>query len=315
MRRVHASLLRRNLRLTMYSIATVLNVHADVLPIHLAINKICCQAALRFATLPKTHLLHRHVKSAIKRHPKKFPSPLHRLMAAFPYRPDSIETIQAVRLHPKWQRGFSARIAPDKKSAIEEDINDKAQVKLYSDGSGIDGSIGASAVLLHYHPQGGVTKRTLRYRLGSDKKHDVYEGEVVGMLLASHLLLTEQHLTQVSLSVDNQAAIRGTDSIKPASGHYLMDMLHKKYVKVKKRRRRLKLMVRYLGTKELRVMRWRMRKQRRRLERMSVQTMNYQRSCARDAFSLQARQCSRCDSNRSLGGRLPPSYVHPHTMH
>ena len=57
---------------------------------------------------------------------------------------------------------MAIRIANDKQKAKEEDINDRSYIKVYTDGSGMDGQIGAAAVLYH----NGVLKRKIRMRLG-----------------------------------------------------------------------------------------------------------------------------------------------------
>jgi hypothetical protein len=48
--------------------------------------------------------------------------------------------------------------------AEDEDRGDRAMIQVYSDGSGIDGRIGAAAVLF----RGGVLWSALRFQLGSD---------------------------------------------------------------------------------------------------------------------------------------------------
>ena len=48
----------------------VLDAHANLLPIHLLIDKNLHRAAIRFATLPTTHPLHGAVKNAARHHMK-----------------------------------------------------------------------------------------------------------------------------------------------------------------------------------------------------------------------------------------------------
>ena len=73
-----------------------LDAHAGVLPMHIAINKICLRAALCFTTLPRNHPLHPYICRAVKICPKKFPSPFHHTMDAFKIDPDTTETILPV---------------------------------------------------------------------------------------------------------------------------------------------------------------------------------------------------------------------------
>lgn len=89
---------------------------------------------------------------------------------------------------------------------------------MYTDGSGIDGQVGAAAILY----KNGTIKSRRRMRLGSIKHHTVYEGEGVGMILGLELMREERHLEgMVSMGVDNMAAISAMQSIKPKAGHYI----------------------------------------------------------------------------------------------
>jgi hypothetical protein len=47
----------------------------------------------------------------------------------------------------------------------------------------------------------------------------------------------------VSMYIDNQASIKATQSIKPAPGHYLVDILHDKVSQSKKKFRNLDITI------------------------------------------------------------------------
>src|SRR5687768_9341474 len=98
--------------------------------------------------------------------------------------PDRMETIQAVRQSTKWRPKHHTHITNDKYAAIAADRRDRTHHRIYTDGSGMDGKVGAAAVLF----KGKRKTKSLRYLLGSDGKHTVYEGEGVGMLLGLELL-------------------------------------------------------------------------------------------------------------------------------
>ncbi|KAH7918414.1 hypothetical protein BV22DRAFT_1024629, partial [Leucogyrophana mollusca] len=74
----------------------------------------------------------------------------------------------------------------------------------------------------------GKEDRTLKYYLGSGEDHTVYEGELVGMLLAMELLRTERHrVGSIAIGIDNQAAIRAAINQKMSPGHYILDYFDK----------------------------------------------------------------------------------------
>jgi ribonuclease HI len=152
--------------------------------------------------------------------------PLHKIMAACNIDLTNVETIKAVRQSPSWQPQLNMHIPKNPLEAIEKEDNDSALIKVYSDSSGIEGKIGAAAVLFCYC-NGKHTKRTLCYCLGSETKHTVYEGELVGKILAQELLLQQTGgLGLVSLYIDSEAAVQASEINKPAPGHYLVDRFH-----------------------------------------------------------------------------------------
>ena len=93
---------------------------------------------------------------------------------------------------------------------------------VYSDGSGIDGSAGAAAVLFW----DGLEVRAIRYQLGPLTQHTTYKAEVIGVLLALELLRRERRVHMASIKLDNQAVIQalGVCSTKPAQS--LLNMVH-----------------------------------------------------------------------------------------
>ncbi|KAG2741300.1 hypothetical protein P692DRAFT_20680544, partial [Suillus brevipes Sb2] len=78
--------------------------------------------------------------------------------------------------------------------------------------------------------EGGRIIRESRFYLGTVDEHTVYEGEVVGMILAVKLLEEEMRARggrrTMALGADNQAAIRSTHIFQSKPGHYLMDKFH-----------------------------------------------------------------------------------------
>ncbi|KAG1888284.1 hypothetical protein F4604DRAFT_1674658 [Suillus subluteus] len=95
------------------------------------------------------------------------------------------------------------QVAPTANDAeADEDL------QTYSDGSAVDGGVGGAAVLM----RGGEVVKEKRFHLGSDREHTVYEGEIVGMILAVELLREERGGGTMALGVDNQAAISATNA-------------------------------------------------------------------------------------------------------
>ncbi|KAF8809275.1 hypothetical protein BYT27DRAFT_7094613, partial [Phlegmacium glaucopus] len=180
-------------------------------------------AALKLAMLPSTHLLSKPVSQAAQQFIKKHHTPLHKMMYEFKLKPELMEKIAATRQGPKWKSTMAIRIAANKDIAKEEDRTDAARIKVYSDGSSLEGQVRAAAVLY----RDGILRSSRRLKLGSLKHHTLFEGEGVGMVLGLELIREEQRVAgKVSMGVDNTAVIITTQTIKPSPSHHIWDLFH-----------------------------------------------------------------------------------------
>ena len=113
---------------------------------------------------------------------------------------------------------FYKSIASNDKEAIEDFKKNRDETKIFTDGSCTGGKVGASAVLYVNNTQ--VT--TLYYHLGVASEHMVFEAELVGMIMAAHLISTVDGLPlPASIFVDNQAAILASERPTSKPSHYL----------------------------------------------------------------------------------------------
>ena len=204
----------------------ILEAHAFLLPIPLLLQKVCQRAALRLASLPQGHPLYKHLTHIVKHIGiKRHRSSLHNLLKTFRAFPDDVETIDPIkRLTHVTSNAHHTFIAPTKDIAIKEQRELKDEIQIYSDGSSHNGGVGAAAILLRK----GQEPRILRYHLGQDKHHTVFEAELVGLTLATKLLATEQQVTYpATIFVDNKAAIQSGETSTTKSGSYLVDTLRR----------------------------------------------------------------------------------------
>jgi len=221
----------------------LLDAHADLIPFTLLVDKICHAAALRLATLPRSHPLHHHVQEAAEASfTKSSKSPIHHLMFAYDIHPTHLETIRSVRQGPKWEPSFGIQIAQDKKAALLSEKSNRDHIQVYSDGSAIDGGVGAAAILF----RNGIRMATLRKYLGRANAHTVYEAEVVGIGLGIELIRREEVSLQASIAVDSKAAIQATQSTAAGSGAYLMDRVHSAAARLRREKPQLTLTVRWV---------------------------------------------------------------------
>ena len=219
----------------------VLDAHADLLPFQFLVNQICYRATLRLSMLLDTHPLFKHVRKA-KRYVKWHQALLHELLHAFRINPEEIETVSASRYVPGKERRVEVRIAADKDGAYREGTESRAGTKIFTDGSDIDGGVGAAAILF----KDGQRRGTLRAYLGATASHTVYEAELVGILLATHLIKTEGCSQETEICTDSQAAISALNLDRPAPSHYLVDKACRALKKVRLEHPAVELLVRWI---------------------------------------------------------------------
>jgi ribonuclease HI len=120
---------------------------------------------------------------------------------------------------------YTTKIDPNREASIASESADDADFKLYSDGSGQDNGLGAAAIL--YEKRRARPVRRLQVYLGTPDKHNTYEAEAVGAILALWILQTTPETLgkKVTLYIDNQSIIVAMNSIKSTSGQHLLQAL------------------------------------------------------------------------------------------
>jgi ribonuclease HI len=219
----------------------VLDTMANLHPFHSLVDKHRHRAAFRLATLPPNYPPHKSVTSSAKGLVKRHSTLIHSLLHTCNIKPNNIQTIDATRQNGKWTPTFNIQIADTRKNAIEEDARDGADVKVYTDGSGKEGKIGAGAVLYRQ----GRERAALRYRLGTKVQHTVYEGECVGTVMGVKLLSKERNVRTATICIDSQATIEATQLIEPASEHHIIDAFRGEIKALQKTQRGIRITIRW----------------------------------------------------------------------
>lgn len=94
---------------------------------------------------------------------------------------------------------------------------------IYTNGLGYKGGIGAAA----YAEDNHKVEHVRCSHLGSDGNHTVFEGEVVGAILALDIVRACPRTRRATIKLDNhQAAIRALASGRGEAGKYLLDLFH-----------------------------------------------------------------------------------------
>jgi len=216
-----------------------LNASAFLLPASLTIKKWCFRAMVRMATLPRDHPLHKPVNWKRTCSTKRHRGPLQVLANTLSMDAKKMEKIPSTGWNPSktGELPFRIRIPVDKEALAREAKNASKEIQVFTDGSAQGGKVGASAILIRKDRP----DKFLHYHLGPEAEHTVHEVELVGLLLALHLIGTERcSATSCSVAVDNQAALKAFDSELRNPGHHLAREILQLANRVQKRRSKRK---------------------------------------------------------------------------
>lgn len=219
----------------------LLREHADILPMEMEIRKATHAAAVRIATLTDSHPLAKSFRGAANRQVKRHRSPLHTLAIALEKNPTEVEKIPSVRRSPHWKSSILT-VIKGKEEAIRDEKEGEAEIRVYTDGSGIDGGIGAAV----YWSRGMRKSGRARLFIGKSQAHEVYEGECYALEMGMNVIAKEQAAGTVTFAVDNQATIKALDDPKPGPGRHLSDRIHTAHKKLRERMPNAKIIVRWV---------------------------------------------------------------------
>lgn len=197
-----------------------LDAHASTLPMHLKIGKVLYRAAVRLASLPDSHPLHKAYRLAGARKVKRHKSALHHMTQLYGIKATDVETLPVIRQNPVLRHylPMTIEIPKSKEASVRLDNASRETIKIYTDGSAHHGKVGAAAVLTRR----GKPDRVLRLCLGTTEQHTVPEAEMVGILLGVHLIATEKrNRRSCAIGLDSQGAIQALRTELTNPGHHI----------------------------------------------------------------------------------------------
>jgi ribonuclease HI len=151
---------------------------------------------------------------------------VQKMIELFNIDPTVYETVPAVSRPPVFQPPIDVLVADSKEEALELELKDAANMKIYTDGSCQNGTVGASAVL-YYTREGGTIgnpAQILCCKLGPDTRYSVWEAEAAGIIMALWLLRGSNRISRLPISIysDSQAVLKAIRAQRASPGFQLI---------------------------------------------------------------------------------------------
>ncbi|KAF7354992.1 hypothetical protein MSAN_01414700 [Mycena sanguinolenta] len=180
----------------------VLDFHANLLPVHIRLNRSAFNAGVRLASLPLSNPI-RGIMHRCHRVPRYRRLTIHHLLAAFPVLRCDFETIDPLVLTARPpENALTGQIAASKE-LHEGNGGSCAQRRTLHLHGWLEGGVGTAAVAM----RGNDVKAHRVLHLGSLEEHTVFESEVVGAILALDIISgTPPSITAISSTPKAQPA-------------------------------------------------------------------------------------------------------------
>jgi ribonuclease HI len=209
----------------------LLHHESETIPVHLSLENQILKSLTRMQTTSPNHPIRMWIRRAQDYYTARrdtFPSNIEHLAKRYPQfcglgDAPPLEEIRPYIVSPWWEKPYRISIAATKDKAEEDHLkaaranaNNPDLLDIYTDGSGIEGNIGAAA----YAPK--IQAANHQY-LGLDTTANVFTAELIAIKLAIGILDEKIHSPpNCSIYADSQADIKALEKPFRQSGQYIL---------------------------------------------------------------------------------------------
>ncbi len=199
-----------------------MEIESDLQPAWIRLQTKVLLSVTRMQSLSLLHPIHEWISKALRTRTSvlRHRSNLEHIFQHFPLLTGKIETIEPFIRPPWWTPRIQIQIGTNKENAKQQHdcatMRTPDTVSIYTDGSGIEGKIGAAA-----HNEDLTGGKSSQY-LGNENQFNVYAAELAAMNLALGLAGNTTEHTIWQIYSDSQAAIRAIHKPRRQSGQAII---------------------------------------------------------------------------------------------
>jgi hypothetical protein len=195
-----------------------MEIEAGLQPAWIRLQTKVLQSITRMQSLAAEHPIQKWLSNAEKTRTAAIThrSNLENVLYQFPHMATKIKSIKPYIRPPWWLPKVQIRMSQSKGDAktLYDDIQELADpttAAIYTDGSGIEGKIGAAM----YSP---TMNKTLYQHLGTETQYNVFIAEVTALKSAAEIMQEDHPYTECHIYADSQSAIKAIDNPRQQSG-------------------------------------------------------------------------------------------------
>jgi ribonuclease HI len=202
-----------------------MEIESGLLPPSLRLQTRVLSAATRMQSLSASHPIQQHIHNALRSRTANIThrSNLENIFQQVPFMTTKVESIEPFIRPPWWMSPAILSISPTKEDAVilhdklqKEASKSKHTMTVYTDGSGINGKIGAAAC-------NATTNKTSHQHLGTEIQYNVYSAELSAIYIAlSQWKATKNQFSTCRIYADAQNAAKSIINPQRQSGQSLI---------------------------------------------------------------------------------------------